>query len=271
MESDSSINDSLKTSAQAFYKGKREKLAIPFIGFYNYYASSFVSPFYIDGELIRFDVKDMFRTDCSDCRGKIIPDTIKTDWFRVTEANNLDYFIKGYETENVEMLLERKSNRQTVRVNVPRLSDTSMIPIRNLLINGRNNEYRLLFTKLDRFNYYTENLVIMEDPFEPIFRKRGGFDNIIDLGVTEYSDQNDYLSIYPNPAEDKVFVTISKTGAGSCRIELISALGQVVLTGSANISSSAEINIQGISPGLYIIRALLPNGEVLQNSFVLSR
>jgi len=271
MESDSTLNDSLKTSAQAFYKGKRGKVAIPFIGFYNYYASSFVSPFYIDGELIRFDVKDMFKTDCRDCRGTIIPDTIKTDWFRVTEANNLDYFIKGFETENVEMLLERKSNRQTVRVNVPRLSDTIMIPIRNLLINGRNNEYRLLFTKLDRFNYYTENLIIMEDPFEPIFRKQGGFDNIIDLGETEYSDPNDYLSIYPNPAEDKIFVTISKPGAGQCRIELISTLGQVVHTGSANINSSTEINIQGISPGLYIIRAFLPNGEVLQNSFVLSR
>jgi hypothetical protein len=111
----------------------------------------------------------------------------------------------------------------------------------------------------------------MEDPFEQIFRKQGGFDNIIDLGETEYSDPNDYLSIYPNPAEDKVFVTISKPGAGSCRIDLISALGQVVLTSSANISSSAEINIQGLSPGLYMIRALLPNGEVLQNSFVLSR
>jgi hypothetical protein len=209
-------------------------------------------------------------------------DTIYSDWFKLKDIRKLYYFTHGKPGNNIQMKIERKSDRKRNMIPTLFRPDRGYTNHQITFINSGDQQYRLLWYKTDTTTHYVEELIIGSLP--GLNEMEWGMDNdrlaktgvdlneqVIDLGETEYSDPNDYLSIYPNPAEDKVFVTISKPGAGSCRIELISALGQVVHTGSANISSSTEINIQSLSSGLYIVRALLPSGEVLQNSFVLSR
>jgi len=61
------------------------------------------------------------------------------------------------------------------------------------------------------------------------------------------------IKIYPNPAENKVFVKMTNMNAGS--IELVNMLGQKVI--NKNVQSNIEtLNVQDLKPGVYFVRII---------------
>lgn len=69
------------------------------------------------------------------------------------------------------------------------------------------------------------------------------------------------LTVFPNPASQ--YLSIASTGAKSYRI--FNQQGEIVLSGSNNFQ---QINVEGLSNGLYFIELVLKTGELQQGRFV---
>jgi hypothetical protein len=72
---------------------------------------------------------------------------------------------------------------------------------------------------------------------------------------------------YPNPANEKVTVSIEGEGMASLNITDIS--GKTVMTNSINlIGGKSDVNIAGLESGMYIFNITLENGKTAQFNVV---
>ena len=69
----------------------------------------------------------------------------------------------------------------------------------------------------------------------------------------------DNISIYPNPANDKLQIT----GVTSGTVEIINTKGQIVTSLTAADTKTA-IDISGLSDGVYIIKIMTDQGIVVK-------
>ncbi|MDB2385195.1 T9SS type A sorting domain-containing protein [Polaribacter sp.] len=75
------------------------------------------------------------------------------------------------------------------------------------------------------------------------------------------SENLNFLSIYPNPAFDKIFVTNPNNTLSS--FEIFSLNGRKVLGNNSNIlKSNIEINVSGLSKGIYILKLNSNNSSI---------
>ncbi len=86
--------------------------------------------------------------------------------------------------------------------------------------------------------------------------------------VSDLSDQIHDLTIYPNPASDKLWVEITNTSSGELVIGLYNVQGQTVTEKSfdnqKNISTSFELD--GLQPGVYMVS--INQGEVVRKVII---
>ncbi len=84
----------------------------------------------------------------------------------------------------------------------------------------------------------------------PVFAHQGEF-----TGIDEYTDDIEY-KVYPNPANDRIWVELTSHHSGRVTVSLINAHGQIVGTQKVSESGSEILyfNLKGLSPGLYMIR-----------------
>lgn len=87
--------------------------------------------------------------------------------------------------------------------------------------------------------------------------------NSIGLGETNIVDGN----AYPNPANDKVTVSIEGEGAASLKVTDVS--GKTVMTSAINLAAGkSDVNISSLEAGMYIFNVALENGKVAQFNVV---
>ena len=101
-------------------------------------------------------------------------------------------------------------------------------------------------------NYYNTNLV----------------HNCSDLftSVNEINNTKAQIHIYPNPANNKLFVNTRQTNLQNTTVSIYNIQGQQLLQQNIR-QSQTEIDIQNLSKGIYIIKVLNGN-EVMQGKFV---
>jgi hypothetical protein len=74
-------------------------------------------------------------------------------------------------------------------------------------------------------------------------------------------------SAYPNPANDKVTVSIEGEGAATLNVTDVS--GKTVMTSSINLTAGkSDVNISALEAGMYIFNVALENGKVAQFNVV---
>lgn len=78
------------------------------------------------------------------------------------------------------------------------------------------------------------------------------------LSTNEVEEQLTKLSVYPNPANDQVFIKVPSLVKLE-QYRLSNALGQVVLQDSFN--NDARIDVQSITPGVYFLSIMTDRGE----------
>lgn len=274
--SDSSINtDLIVTSAHHFYKRNSPKLrAYPFIGFSNDEIKSIVSNFTINGRPINIDVNYLFPKNNKEIRRRRIlgelPDTIPTRWFRVRNNSYFDFLSKGMNINNVKMIIERKLNRQAVNINLTNVPDTLMQVLSYRLVNGNNEEFRILFINRNTATRYTEDIHIMPEIFLPSFNKKNNIIPIIDLKSSEmyydFSGENIQISIHPNPADEKVYITtflpdrLNLTSeiigrSNKIEIKIFSVIGTEVFKKEIRVGETIEIQTNQMPSGIYFLKA----------------
>jgi hypothetical protein len=76
-------------------------------------------------------------------------------------------------------------------------------------------------------------------------------------GINDLSSSENQLLVYPNPANNAVFMKFDKPVRGSVRVEIFNALGAMVKSMEiAGKSDIAEISTTLLPDGIYVIRAV---------------
>ncbi|MBP5642729.1 MAG: M6 family metalloprotease domain-containing protein [Bacteroidales bacterium] len=84
-------------------------------------------------------------------------------------------------------------------------------------------------------------------------------------GVEE--DTASSLTLYPNPAQDKVYLR----GSAMQTIKVYNTMGQLVIKQECGGAESIEINLSGLDSGIYTIAVLMNNGNVVNKLVVKDR
>jgi hypothetical protein len=70
---------------------------------------------------------------------------------------------------------------------------------------------------------------------------------------------NTYLTIYPNPATDLLNINISNASFKNSSISIFSVSGQQIINSTMN-GANAQLNIEGLSNGVYFMTVANENG-----------
>ncbi len=84
------------------------------------------------------------------------------------------------------------------------------------------------------------------------------------VGIQEALRNTIGIDVFPNPARDQVTITFSSAG-GNLFLEMLDATGQLVrserLSGQPMGIGRSDLDVSGLSAGLYMLRITAPNGE----------
>lgn len=78
----------------------------------------------------------------------------------------------------------------------------------------------------------------------------------VNIGKENFTSNEPLLHVYPNPAVDHLFIDASISGNG----ELLSVSGQRVRSFAIEAGMRQHIDVQGLSPGAYLLRAVTSEG-----------
>ena len=79
------------------------------------------------------------------------------------------------------------------------------------------------------------------------------------------------VRIYPNPVVDLSTIEIGGFLEGEIKIEILNALGSLVLSQKMVPGRSITLNSRDLSPGLYFYRLILPQNQVKSGRFQVAR
>ncbi len=86
--------------------------------------------------------------------------------------------------------------------------------------------------------------------------------------TTVESEQVDMqLAVYPNPTHGTVTLTVATAAGGETRYELLNSLGSRIARG-VSTSGAHAIDLSGLSPGTYYVRAISADGSVGQQTVI---
>lgn len=80
----------------------------------------------------------------------------------------------------------------------------------------------------------------------------------------------DKISVYPNPAGEKLNLRLNNGSVGQYRIQIMDMSGKIVLSSMHNSSSNSlelSMSLEKLNSGNYIIRLVCPDGKVKQEKF----
>ena len=80
--------------------------------------------------------------------------------------------------------------------------------------------------------------------------------NPILLGLAENVESNVKLGVYPNPANDRLYIDLDLRTDAKYQIAMTNMLGQIVLEYNVDLSAGAnkvDLDVKTLSPGIYIV------------------
>ncbi len=93
-----------------------------------------------------------------------------------------------------------------------------------------------------------------------------GFDKLTPNGLGQLSGRNNEnaITVYPNPATNKVFInSIDEIS----QVQLVNLMGQTIKSFDTNAQSTFELNLQNIKDGVYLLR--MKSGTLIQNKMII--
>ena len=85
-----------------------------------------------------------------------------------------------------------------------------------------------------------------------------------ETGVNEFMNYD--LSVYPNPADDRIFINVPK-GDDNIEISLFNLSGRIIRTISAQGGSTVMMNVSDLEAGTYVITSAV-SGERISSTFI---
>ena len=93
------------------------------------------------------------------------------------------------------------------------------------------------------------------------------------MGLEENTDTENTIKVYPNPASHKLFIDFGRNEIEKARVILYNINGLKVRDVHLNTRSekSQELDLSGLSAGLYLLRMSDDHGDVLKTSRIIIR
>ncbi len=80
--------------------------------------------------------------------------------------------------------------------------------------------------------------------------------NLLDPSISIVENNSRKFEVYPNPASSRLFINATD-GTAKYDVELFDMIGNKVLTASSSAASQTELNISGLSKGMYILKTIV--------------
>ncbi|HKR03528.1 MAG TPA: FG-GAP-like repeat-containing protein [Bacteroidia bacterium] len=93
---------------------------------------------------------------------------------------------------------------------------------------------------------------------------------ILPVGISSISGNSSGLNIYPNPANDFLYIKLPKSFSGSLQLSIADLTGRIVLERSFAGSSSdnLKVNLEDLAKGAYLVKVITEKDKVVQRIIV---
>ncbi len=124
-------------------------------------------------------------------------------------------------------------------------------------------------------NFYDINKIavvvfVQDEETKEIYQSTYVEPTTIPSGITAlYNDFSDAIALYPNPAQNVVFIELPST-LNELNYELFDALGKSLLVGKAKMGKN-ELSTQTLSEGMYLLKFYSEQGKVGYKKFIIQR
>ena len=85
--------------------------------------------------------------------------------------------------------------------------------------------------------------------------------------VKEIAQVNNYLSVYPNPANDVLNINMDNKAGAATAYAVVDVTGRTVLSGNAS-ANQFNVSLSSVKPGLYFVQVMLNDGSVATKRIV---
>jgi hypothetical protein len=79
------------------------------------------------------------------------------------------------------------------------------------------------------------------------------------------------LSIYPNPAQDQIFINLKSSSHGLSSIVVFDMIGQQVLSMTEAPRNQIQLNIASLPSGIYLLKVTDAQSKIRQTKFIIER
>jgi glucuronoarabinoxylan endo-1,4-beta-xylanase len=79
------------------------------------------------------------------------------------------------------------------------------------------------------------------------------------------------LSIYPNPAQDQIFINLKSSSQGLSSIVVFDMIGQQVLSMTEAPRNQIQLNIASLPSGIYLLKVTDTQSKIRQTKFIIER
>ncbi|MFN7313792.1 MAG: T9SS type A sorting domain-containing protein [Bacteroidota bacterium] len=85
--------------------------------------------------------------------------------------------------------------------------------------------------------------------------------------VKEIAQVNNYLTVYPNPANDVLNISMDNKAGAATAYAVVDVTGRTVLSGNAS-ANQFNVSLSSVKPGLYFVQVMLNDGSVATKRIV---
>ncbi len=224
-------------------------------------------------------------------RKKEIQDTITTEWFTIGQIKDMHFIEKGNLTTGWKMQLQRKTDKKQWDIATEKLSNKNYNLHKKLFINGKNDEYRIVWYRTNQSVQAAEMLVIGNIPAkmqlnidrdEGLGKMIAEAEDVLDLSGESCAgiDSRMKLIAYPNPAREELNVivylpkneTMKRSYSNKVEVKLYNLQGEAVYETKTKAGEIITIKTVGLPKGAYYLQAINIENErnqMLENQSII--
>jgi hypothetical protein len=193
----------------------------------------------------------------ADAPPKSVRGTVATPWLTLDAVDDVAVMTKAWSDDDMvgELYVERRSDGLRLNANAVARNQNNKVNRRaHTLLTDPDDSYRFILIPSDDRSWPVEDLEIAHER-SLRFAKPGGR-SILDLRSMQQRSASGELSVYPNPAADRLTIVVNLQDVDSQRnsiVRLTTMDGRLVLEHSCLITDVLHLDVNSVAAGIYVL------------------